>query len=174
MIRWTESQSNERTLGEPGMFSLAQRCVALYKYIGEVKITEREELFKLKDSAGTKTNVYKWAGNKFSLEINIRFLKLSSSWISILTTSFSLALTMMKFFCCCYKVITLPVSVHLSPGISFSITSVVLLNLFVYSLKAIPPNPSVTSSIAPESNPVPVFSPAFELHRHHLLNFQRV
>ena len=57
------------------MFVLAQRCV--YKYIGKVKITEREELFKLKDSAGTRTNGYKQAGNKFSLEIHIRLLKLS-------------------------------------------------------------------------------------------------
>lgn len=30
------------------------------------------------------------------------------------------------------------------------------------------------SSTAPESNPVSVFSPAFELHHHHLLNFQRL
>lgn len=58
MIRWTESQSNVRRLGELGMFSLAQRCIALYKYTGEVKITKREELFKL-DSAGTRTNEYK-------------------------------------------------------------------------------------------------------------------
>lgn len=56
MIGW---KSNVRRLGEFGMFSLAQRCVALYKYIGEVKITEREELFKLKDSARTRTNGYK-------------------------------------------------------------------------------------------------------------------
>lgn len=64
---------------ELGMFSLAQTCIALYKYTGKVKITEREELFKLKDSAGTRTNEYKRPGNKFSLEIKIRFLKLSSS-----------------------------------------------------------------------------------------------
>lgn len=95
------------------MFSLAQRCVALYEYTGEVKITEREELLKLKDSAGTRTNGYKQDGNKLSLEINRGFLKLSPSWIPVLSTSFSLTLTTMKFLCCCYKVIHL--SLHIFP-----------------------------------------------------------
>lgn len=67
-----------------------------------------------------------------------------------------------------------PVSVRLSPGISFSVVSVVLLNLFVRSLQVLPPNSPVASSIAPESNLSSVFKPAFEPHHHQLLNFLSV
>lgn len=151
------------------MFSLAQRCVTPYKYIRDVRITERGELFKLKDSAGTRTNEYKQSGNKFSLEINIRFLKLPSSWISTLITSFSLALTATKILFCCYKVVSLTCLCTSFSSISFSVA---LDNLFVpQSLRALPPNSPVASSIAPESSPISgLFSPSSELHHHWIWN----
>lgn len=47
--------------------------ISVYKYIKPQNPQEREQLFKLKDNVGTRTNRYKLAENKLVWKINEGF-----------------------------------------------------------------------------------------------------
>lgn len=53
---------------------LSRDMIAVFKYVRETNTKKKDELFKLKYNAGTSTNGYKLALNKFRQEIRRRFL----------------------------------------------------------------------------------------------------